>query len=215
MPGSQTEVKEALIPTVTPAPTLAIYADQPNRRDIFDDFTSKLDSYVGSVFTELGTAISSYVSEGLRSQVLSSAGVSSTDLADVSTQVLNIPGYGSYTQNGWNPRIHGNVCKQPSIDNETIDDLTNFFLIDTSVEELPPEQADQARNLTREIHVVQQGEQNVALDIALSRKSGGDGEPGGGGGVTPVGGYHTVTLPDPTTEQGDFDVFVPISADGV
>ncbi|KAI9874138.1 MAG: hypothetical protein M1823_007755, partial [Watsoniomyces obsoletus] len=122
---------------------------------------------------------------------MSSAGVHSTDVDALPTQVLNIPGYGNMTQNGWNLRIRGNVYKQPSIDNATIDDLADVFLIDTSVKELPPSQADQARNLTRAIYVVQQGDQHVTMDIAPSPEFGGDGEPGGGGAITPAGGYQT------------------------
>ena len=171
------------------------------------------------VFSELGTAIPSYVQDGLLpglqglptgSQVMSSAGARSTDIDALPTQVLNIPGYGNMTENGWNLRIRGNVYKQPSIAPETLDDLTNAFLIDTSVDKLPPAEANQARNLTSEIYVVQQGNVSVSMDIAPAPEAGGDGEPGGGGGVTPVGGYQTVTLPYPTTEQGDFDAFVPI-----
>jgi phosphatidate phosphatase APP1 len=38
---------------------------------------------------------------------------------------------------------------------------------------------------------------------------------GQGGGVPAAGGAQTITLPYPTTDQGDFDVFVPLSnADG-
>jgi Uncharacterized conserved protein (DUF2183) len=220
-PTAAAAVVELPLITPSPTPTLAIYGSySPQRRNIIDDLTSKLDSYVGSIFSEFGSAIPSYVSNGLLpglqglptgSQVMSSAGVRSTDVDALPTQVLNIPGYGNMTQNGWNLRVRGNVYKQPSIDNATIDDLADVFLIDTSVKELPPSQADQARNLTREIYVVQQGDQNVTMDIAPSPEFGGDGEPGGGGGVTAAGGYQTVTLPDPTTEQGDFDIFVPIA----
>ncbi len=220
VPAEPTTVVVNEIPFITPTPTLAVYGSyQPERRNIFDDFTSKVNSYVDGVFSELGTAIPSYVQDGLLpnlqglptgSQVMSSAGARSTDIDALPSQVLNIPGYGNMTQNGWNLRIRGNVYKQPSINNETLDDLTNAFLIDTSVQKLPPAQANQARNLTREIYVVQQGNVSVSMDIAPATDAGGDGEPGGGGGITPVGGYQTVTLPYPTTEQGDFDVFVPI-----
>lgn len=46
-----------------------------------------------------------------------------------------------------------------------MDDLANVFLIDTDVDSLPTDQADQARNLTREIFVVQQKDVNVTINF--------------------------------------------------
>ncbi|EXJ88880.1 hypothetical protein A1O3_01944 [Capronia epimyces CBS 606.96] len=211
--------EKALI-TSAPTPTLAVYGSYAAvRRGIVGDVTSELDSYVNSIFSELGTAIPSYVSNGLLpnlqdlptgSAVMSSVGVSSSDLAASPTQVLNIPGYGNWTNDGWNLRVHGNVFKQPNISNDTVDHLANTFLIGTSVADLPPSQQDQARNLTREIYVVQQGNQNVTMDILPGPEFGSSGQPGGGGGVTAAGGEQVVTLPHPTTPEGDFDVFIPI-----
>ena len=208
---------------VTPAPTrtLAVYGSYAGaRRNIISDVASDLDSYVNSVFSDLGSAIPSYVSNGLLpglqglptgSDVASSVGISSSDLAASPTQVLNIPGYGNWTTAGWNLRVRGNVFKQPNISNATVDKLANFYLIDTSVADLPPSQQDQARNLTKEIYVVQQGNQTVSMDILPGPEFGSSGQPGGGGGVTPAGGEQFVTLPYPTTPEGDFDVFVPIN----
>lgn len=222
---TQVSPEEAALITPAPTPTLAVYGSYAGaRRGIVGDLTSKLDSYVNSVFSELGSGIPSYVSNGLLpnlqglptgSQVLSSVGASSTDLAASPTQVLNIPGYGNWTAAGWNLRIHGNVFKQPNISNDTVDDLANFFLIDTSVADLPPSQQDQARNLTREIYVVQQGNETVTMDILPGPEFGSSGQPGGGGGVTPAGGEQTVTLPYRTTSEGDFDVFVPIDSNSL
>lgn len=217
--AAPTHVSPEEIALITPAPTttLAIYAHA--RRGVISDLTSKLDSYVNGVFSELGSAIPSYVTEGVLpnevdlptgSQVLSSAGLSSSDMDAVPTQVLNIPGYGNWTDSGWSLRIHGNVFKQPNISQDTVDDLANFFLIDTSVADLPPAQQEQARNLTREIYVVQQGDVNVTMDILPGPSAGSSGQPGGGGGITPAGGENLITLPHPTTDEGDFDVFVPI-----
>ena len=44
---------------------------------------------------------------------------------------------------------------------------------------------------------------------------GASGQSGGGGAVTPSGGTQDITLPYPTTDEGDFDVFVPIKGDGL
>ena len=142
--------------------------------------------------------------------MLRSANVSSSDLAASPTQVLNIPGYANWTEIGWNLRIHGNIYKQPNISNATIDDLANKFLIGTSVQELPASQSAQAVNLTREIFIVQQGNESLTVDITPGGSSGGDGETGGGGGIDTPGGNQIITLPYVTTAEGDFDVFVQL-----
>ncbi len=108
-------------------------------------------------------------------------------------------------------RFRGNVYKQPNISREKLDDLANTFLIDTSIKDLPPEQAAQARNLTAELFIVQQGSQNVSFRLEPAPTFGSSGEPGGGGAVTPAGGAQNITLPNPTTSLGDFDEFVPLS----
>ena len=124
-------------------------------------------------------------------------------------------GYGNWTDQGWNLRFHGNVYKQPNINESKLDDLANIFLIDTSVESLPPPQASQARNLTSEIFVLQQDNQNVTFQLAPAPAAGASGEQGGGGAVTPSGGNQTINFPDPTTIEGDFDAFVQINDNGL
>jgi Uncharacterized conserved protein (DUF2183) len=198
-------------PPTYPPPTRTV-----DRRNLIDD----AKSYANSVLD----GAPSYITDGIADffqgfptgdAVLGSAGVNSGDLDAQPTQALNIPGYGNWTDSGWNLRVHGNIFKQPDISDNKINDLANIFLIDTSVEELPPSQSAQAVNLTRSIFVVQQDEVNVTIDIEPAPAAGSNGEPGGGGGVTPSGGSQQVTLPDPTTSQGDFDVFVPISDQGL
>jgi hypothetical protein len=43
------------------------------------------------------------------SAVQSSLGIDPSDLAALPTNVLNIPPYGNWTDQGWNIRFHGNV----------------------------------------------------------------------------------------------------------
>lgn len=102
------------------------------------------------------------------------------------------------------------VYKQP---NTSVDDLNSFankFLIGTDIKDLPPSQQDQARNLTAEILVVQQRNRNVTMDLEPAPSAGSSGQSGGGGGVTPSGGNQSIDLPYPTTDEGDFAVFLPI-----
>lgn len=90
-----------------------------------------------------------------------------------------------------------------------------MFLVGTSVQALPPSQASQARNLTAEIFVLQQGNQSVTFNLAPAATAGASGEQGGGGAVTPKGGEQQIKFPTETTVEGDFDGFVPINGSGL
>lgn len=181
-----------------------------DRRDIIDSVKSDVDG----VLSRLGSDIPSYVASGIPNffqdfptgdSVISSLGLEDSQLAALPTQALNIPPYANYTDQGWNVRFHGNIYKQPNTSEEKLNDLANIFLIDTSVEELPQNQADQARNVTAAIFVVQQGDVEVS-PITIEPF---DGDHGG------VGVPQNITLPYNTTAQGDFDVFLPINSEGL
>ena len=103
------------------------------------------------------------------------------------------------------------MFKQPNISESKLDDLANIFLIGTSIQDLPPAEQTQARNLTAEIFVVQQGNVNVSFHLEPAPSQGGDGEAGGGGGVTPPGGAQNITLVGETTVEGDYDQFIQIA----
>lgn len=212
-PDPALEAEAALItaPPAYPPPTRTV-----NRRDLLSDAASFANSVLDGAPSYITDGVANFF-QGFPTgdAVLSSAGVSRTDLDALPTQALNIPGYGNWTNSGWNLRVHGNIFKQPNISDNRINDLANVFLIDTSVEELPPSQSAQAVNLTRSIFVVQQGDVNVNVNIEPAPSAGANGQPGGGGAVTPEGGNQDVALPDPTTDQGDFDIFVPLSDQGL
>ncbi|KAI1135753.1 hypothetical protein F5Y05DRAFT_159553 [Hypoxylon sp. FL0543] len=190
---------------ITPAPDLT---DQVVARD-FDP-----DSYIGSVVSHLGSDVSSYIASGVPQffqdfpsgqAVESSLGINDTALAATPTQVLNIPAYANWTEQGWNVRIHGNVYKQPNISQERLDDLANVFLIGTDIDELSEPEQRQARNLTASIFVVQQPHLNVTINF----RNDVDVRPDASGGVINAeGGAQSINLPYPTTDEGDFDAFV-------
>ena len=96
-----------------------------------------------------------------------------------------------------------------------MNDLANVFLVGTSVEELPASQASQARNLTAEIFILQQSDQNVTFNLEPAPTAGASGEQGGGGAVTPKGGSQQIRYPIPTDAEGDFDGFVQINDAGL
>ncbi|RYP26695.1 hypothetical protein DL767_007925 [Monosporascus sp. MG133] len=131
--------------------------------------------------------------------------LSDDDLAALPTQVLNIPGYANWTDEGWNVRIHGNVYKQPDTSRESLDALANEFLIGVDIADLPEEQQAQARNVTASIYIVQQADQSVTInfenDVAV--------QPNPGSSVINTGGgQQSIKMPYETTAQGDFDAFV-------
>lgn len=121
-------------PTPTPTPrtdpvvdvTPIITASPPptrtdlRRRNILSD----VESDVGDVLSGLGSDIPSFVASGVPNffqgfptgdAVLSSAGVKSTDLDAKPTEVLNIPSYANWTDQGWSLRFRGNVYKTPDM----------------------------------------------------------------------------------------------------
>jgi len=107
-------------------------------------------------------------------------------------------------------RFRGNVYKQPNISESKLNDLANIFLVGTSIEALPPAEQTQARNLTAEIFVVQQGDENVIMHIEPAASQGADGSNSGSNAITPGGGAQTVAF-GPTTAEGDFDEFLPLA----
>ncbi|PVI02192.1 hypothetical protein DM02DRAFT_613155 [Periconia macrospinosa] len=190
-----------------------------DKRNVLSDVASGVDSVAKSWGSVLGTDLPSFFTEGIPnwfqdfptgSQVLSRLGVGDDSLASKPTEVLNIPPYANWTDRGWNVRFHGNVYKIPDIDQKKVDELANIFLIDTKIQDLPQDQQEQARNLTRSIFVVQQGDRNVSFHLEPASSQGASGQPGGSPASTPQNGSEEVQFPYPTTDQGDFDSFVQI-----
>ncbi|KAF2008539.1 hypothetical protein BU24DRAFT_497975 [Aaosphaeria arxii CBS 175.79] len=212
---------EVRAPVVTPA---AIRFDGSHsymydRRNIISDIASGADNFLHSLGSVIGQDLPSYVISGVPNffqnfptgdQVKSSLGIKDEDLDAAPTEVLNIPPYANWTGDAWNVRFHGNVYKTPNISQEKVDDLANVFLIDTDIKDLPPNEQAQARNLTKSIFIVQQGDQNVSFHLEPAPSQGSSGEPGGGGAITPPGGSQNITFPYETTDLGDFDAFVKI-----
>jgi hypothetical protein len=181
------------------------------RRGLGDD----IGSYVDSLISAAESGVSSFVGSGILdfpsgfptgSAVESSLGISSTDLDPEPTQVLNLPAYGNWTDKGWNVRVHGNVYKVPNISESKIDDLANVFLIGTDIDQLSSSEQAQARNVTRSIFVVQQGDESVTVQFVDNDNI--LPEEGDGGAISARGGGQSITLPYNTTVEGDFDTFV-------
>lgn len=215
-PRPNANVVEERAPLVTPS--LVDYSPSKpwqGKRDI----VSSVEGDVNSLLSGLGSGIPSFFASGVvpwfqglptGSAVQSSLGLPDSSLSALPTQVLNVPPYANWTDKGWNVRFHGNVYKQPNVSNDTLDNLSNkLFIYGTSVKDLTPDEQAETRNVTAEIFVVQQGNVNVST-IHLSPLSNQNDNA-----TTPSGGTQDIALPFPTTEQGDFDVFMPINSAGL
>ena len=209
-------------PLVTPSPHNSF---EPTRTLKGRGIVSNFESDVSGVLSSLGSNIPSYVASGVPqwweniptgTQVMSSLGLNDGDLAATPTSVQNFPPYANWTDQGWNVRFHGNIYRQPNTSIETLNDRANDFLLGTSIEELPPDQAAQARNVTAEIFIVQDGDASPPIfTLEPSTLTGASGQPGGGGAVTPNGGSQVVKFAFNVTTEGDFDQFVPIQSNGL
>lgn len=204
-PSSLVTAAPAPEPMITPAPIFTP-RDLERRVDV--------GSYLGSVFSSLGSDVSSFVASGVPqffndlptgTAVLSSLGIATSDLAASPTQALLIPPYANWTDQGWNVRVHGNIYKQPNISTDRLNSLANVFLIDTDITDLPADQQDQARNLTAEIFIVQQDNEQVTVDFVQNVNV----DPAtDSGAANAAGGAQTIVMPFNTTVEGDFDSFV-------
>ncbi|KAJ7043550.1 hypothetical protein C8F04DRAFT_1072484 [Mycena alexandri] len=208
------------IPGATPTSPLAAHAP-PSRPTVFSsnprvarrNVLTDLDGDINSILSGLGSAIPSYVASGVPNffqdfptgtAVASSLGLSDDDLAAIPTQVLNLPSYANWTEQGWSLLLHGNVFKQPNISQSKLDDLANGFLIGTNISSLPADQQTQARNLTAEIYVVQQPNVDVTMIVEPLTSAG------------KANGTSQTVAVGPTSPEGDFDSPVIVfNLDGV
>ncbi|KHO01838.1 uncharacterized protein MAM_00839 [Metarhizium album ARSEF 1941] len=204
--AAQTPVASA-VQQRAPSPTLAVALDQ---RGLGDD----VKSYVQGLTSDVESRASSLLQSGILNfpngfpagtAVEKSLGVSSTELNAEPTHVLNLPSYGNWTEHGWSLRIHGNVYKVPNVSQSAIDHLANVFLIGTSVKDLNATEQAQARNVTRSIFVVQQGNKSVTMNLEnnVAMQSNAT-----GGAVKAKGGAQMIHMPYNTSIEGDFDSFV-------
>lgn len=211
---------------ITPSVEYSPTKTWKGKRGVVSDITSDIAGDINTVLSELGSNLPSYVASGVDpffenlptgDAVKSSLGLDDAQVSALPTQVLNVDPYANFTDQGWNVRFHGNVYKQPNTSNETLDDLANkLFIYGTSVQNLSDTEQAQTRNLTSEIFVIQQGNVNVStIHLEPAQSQGASGQPGGGGSSNTTGGTQDITLPYPTTPEGDFDVFLPINSNGL
>ncbi|KAL9068647.1 MAG: hypothetical protein Q9157_006444 [Trypethelium eluteriae] len=201
--GPSPRQESAWPPLVTPAPTKT----QLRARDIGSDVSS-LTSDAASLANSFTGALGSAATGGTNgvepaaltslptgSQIMSTLGISDSDLAATPTSALQRRPYGNFTDKGWQVRFNGFIYKTPNISESDLAKYADGFVVG-NYDQLPADQQANARNLTSEIFIVQQGNVSVTLDLVADM----DGS-----------SKESITLPYNTTAEGDFDVFVPLS----
>jgi hypothetical protein len=99
--------------------------------------------------------------------------------------------------------LHGNVYKTPNISESKLNDLADAFLIGTKMSQLSGPQQTQARNLTAEIFVLQQGGVQPIFSLVPTPTQGG------------AQVIQTIIAPYNTTVEGDYMAFIPINSTGL
>ncbi|KAG8744881.1 hypothetical protein FRC10_009251 [Ceratobasidium sp. 414] len=125
-------------------------------------------------------------------------GLNDTQISQLLVQVMNIPGYGNWTADGWNVRIHGNAYRNPPATADQLDKASQVFIPSIDESGFTDENRAMARNVTASLLTLPV--QNYSLTFALNY----NGQPA-----------TNITFPYPTDDRGEFDQFIPFTAPGV
>jgi len=131
-------------------------------------------------------------------QIKKQLGLNDTQISQLPVQVMNIPGYGNWTPNGWNIRIHGSTYRNPPATADQLDQASRVFVPSLDETGFTNENRAMARNVTASLITLPV--QNYSLTFALKYN---------GQLVT------NVTFPYPTDDRGEFDQFIPFTAPGI
>ena len=93
------------------------------------------------------------------------AGIHHRNMTAIHTVALLNPSYANYSDHSWNARFYGRVYKRPPLSRKKLNAMTNKFLIGTTVQQLPVDQADRAREMTKEVLVVAEDKQDVTVQM--------------------------------------------------
>ncbi|KAG8701650.1 hypothetical protein FRC08_003974 [Ceratobasidium sp. 394] len=130
-------------------------------------------------------------------QIKKQLGLNDTQISQLPVQVMNIPGYGNWTANGWNVRIHGNAYRNPPATADQLDQASKVFVPSLDESGFTDANRAMARNVTASL--VTLPVQNYSLTFTLNY----NGQPA-----------TNITFPYPTDDRGEFDQFVSLTAPG-
>jgi hypothetical protein len=124
--------------------------------------------------------------------------VSSVSTTTISKLICLCSGYGNWTANGWNVRIHGSAYRNPPATADQLDAASQAFVPSLDESGFTDANRAMARNVTAALITLPV--QNYSLQFTLNY----DGKPA-----------TNITFPYPTDDRGEFDQFIPFTAPGV
>ncbi|QRW05418.1 hypothetical protein RhiLY_04417 [Ceratobasidium sp. AG-Ba] len=174
-----------------PTPTLS-------RRDI-NDVPASVTSAIGSAIPSdaAGGILPAWLTMPTDDQIKEQLGLNDTQISQLPVQVMNIPGYGNWTANGWNVRIHGSAYRNPPATAEQLDQAAQVFVPSLDESGFTDANRAMARNVTAALITLPV--QNYSLTFTLNY----NGQPAA-----------NITFPYPTDDRGEFDQFIPFTSPG-
>ncbi|KAG9114240.1 hypothetical protein FRC07_007682, partial [Ceratobasidium sp. 392] len=131
-------------------------------------------------------------------QIKEQFGLNDTQISQLPVEVMNIPGYGNWTTNGWNVRIHGYVYRNPPATADQLDQASKVFVPSLDKSGFTDANRAMARNVTAALATLPV--QNYSLTFTLNY----NGQPA-----------TNITFPYPTDDRGEFDQFIPLAASSI
>ncbi|KAG8739129.1 hypothetical protein FRC12_016420 [Ceratobasidium sp. 428] len=119
-------------------------------------------------------------------------------VSQLPVQVMNIPGYGNFTNGSWAVRVHGNAYRNPPATADQLDSASQVFVPSLDESGFTDANRAMARNVTSSL--VTLPVQNYSLTFTLNY----NGQPA-----------TNITFPYPTDDRGEFDQFIPITAPAI
>ncbi|CAE6462147.1 hypothetical protein ACGC1H_001710 [Rhizoctonia solani] len=180
-------------PRVTPTPTA------PAKRDLLD-IPASVTSLLGSAIPSdaAGGILPGWLTMPSDDQIKKQLGLNDTSISQLPVEVMNIPGYANWTENGWNNRIHGYVYKNPPATADQLDSAAQVFVPSLDESGFTDANRAMARNVTAALITLPV--QNYSLQFTLRYNA----QPAA-----------NITFPLPTDDRGEYDQFVPFTSQGL
>ncbi|CAE6422433.1 unnamed protein product [Rhizoctonia solani] len=180
-------------PKITPTPTT------PAKRDLLD-VPASITSILGSAIPSdaAGGILPAWLTMPSDDQIKEQLGLNDTEISQLPVEVMNIPGYANWTENGWNNRIHGYVYKNPPATADQLDAAARIFVPSLDESGFTDANRAMARNVTAALITLPV--QNYSLQFTLRYNA----QPAA-----------NITFPLPTDSRGEYDQFVPFTSPGL
>ncbi|KAF8609658.1 hypothetical protein BDV93DRAFT_518437 [Ceratobasidium sp. AG-I] len=178
---------------VAPAPT----PTAPYRRAL-TDLPASVTAAVGSAIPSdaAGGILPGWLTMPTDDQIKDQLGLNDTQISQLPVQV--IPGYGNWTDLGWNVRVHGSAYRNPPATADQLDAASQVFVPSLDESSFTDANRAMARNVTASLLTLPV--QNYSLGFTLRYNA-----------QEAV----NISFPYPTDDRGEFDQFISFTAPGV